>query len=286
MKKYSLCLSVVALLIVAQVYADITFVEILNLSYRTADELIPVLQPFVGDSGAISGKGTTLIVRATPSRLRQIKGILTKLDKAPRQLLITVKQELRREQLEKYVSISGRISIGDHGSLSVRNPESGQTGIIEYSRGADVVSARGQSTGKSKQATDTQQLRVLEGNEALIRVVGSVPTPKRRMVHTKYGTKPIEGNSYRDVSTGFFIRPRLTGDRVLLEISPQRGSIEQKDKVHFQRAQTRVSGRLGEWIQVGSIGRQVCEQNTGILFEGKLKGPAGITVFVMVEEIK
>lgn len=286
MKRYSLCLCVVVLLIVGQVYADTTFVEIFTLYYRTADELIPILQPFVGDSGAISGKGTTLIVHATPSRLRQIKGILTKLDKAPRQLLITVKQKVRREQLEKDVSVSGRITIGDHGSLSVRNSESGQTGVIEYSRAGDVVSARGQSTDTSEQATDTQQLRVFEGNEALIRVVSSVPTPKWRKVHTKYGTTIIEGTSHRHVSTGFFIRPRLTGDQVLLEISPQRGSIEQKDKIHFQRSQTRVSGRLGEWIQVGSIGQQVSEHNTGILFEGKLKGPAIITVFVMVEEIK
>jgi hypothetical protein len=285
MRRYLLCLCGVVLLIVGQVYADATFVEVFSLHHRTADELIPILQPFVGDGGAISGMGTTLIVRATPSRLRQIKRILTKLDKAPRQLLITVRQNVRREQLEKDVSASGKITIGEHGSISVRNPESDQTGVIEYRRGEDLVSGRGQSTGISKQTGDTQQLRVLEGNEALIRVVSSVPTPERRIIHTEHGTTIIESTSYRKVSSGFFIRPRLAGNLVLLEVSPQRGSIEQQDIIHFQGAQTRVSGQLGEWIQIGSIGQEVSERNTGILSESKHKDPAKLGIFVMVQEI-
>ena len=40
----------------------------------------------------------------------------------------------------------------------------------------------------------------------------------------------VDSTEYRDVTTGFYVRPRLAGDRVMLDISPQRESLSPRVK--------------------------------------------------------
>ena len=51
-------------------------VEVIPLHYRTAEEVIPILQPMLARDGAISGFRGQLVIRTTPENLAEMKRIL------------------------------------------------------------------------------------------------------------------------------------------------------------------------------------------------------------------
>ena len=66
--------------------------EQIPLHYRMAEELLPILQPLVPPGSVVTGTGNVLFVRADATTLRQVRDAVASLDRAPRQLLITVGQ--------------------------------------------------------------------------------------------------------------------------------------------------------------------------------------------------
>ncbi|NJN46309.1 MAG: hypothetical protein HC808_07345 [Candidatus Competibacteraceae bacterium] len=60
------------------------------------------------------------------------------------------------------------------------------------------------------------------------------------------------------------MRPRLQGDRVTLEISPHRQRETADGWVETQSLYTTVTGRLGEWLEVGASDEQSTSRNHAI----------------------
>ena len=286
MKPVLLGLCVVGLLLVPQTHADTTVVEVIALQHRTADEVIPLLEPFVGPEGAISGMSGQLIIRATPENLAQIKEILAKIDNAPRRLLITVRQNVTREQLERELAASGNVTIGDHGRVVVRDGGSRDGAAAGYRRGQDQFSGRASSTSTLQQAGDTQQVQVLEGNQAFIQAGTSVPYPERTIVRDRRRVAVTGGTTYRDVVSGFYVLPRVSGDQVILEMSPQLTTLGEQGRIAIQGASTRVSARLGDWIELGGIAEDTSERRTGIASASSRTGTDRRRIFVKVDEVK
>ena len=78
-----------------------------------AEELLPILQPLVPPGSAITGTGNVLFVRADAATLRQVRDAVASLDRAPRQLLITVGQAMGAQGSGTSVRGSGTIGSGD-----------------------------------------------------------------------------------------------------------------------------------------------------------------------------
>ncbi|MDH5594273.1 MAG: hypothetical protein OEY68_07710, partial [Gammaproteobacteria bacterium] len=93
MMKKQLCFPVfLIMLILGQcVLAEETSINIIELHSRTTEEIIPVLKPLLDNNTAITGTGYQIIIRATPSKLAEIRQIIDQLDKTPKSLLISVK---------------------------------------------------------------------------------------------------------------------------------------------------------------------------------------------------
>ena len=286
MKRCLLAMCVATLLVAAQAYADGTTVEVITLKYRTAEEVIPILRPFVGREGTISGMRDQLIVRTNPSNISQIKKILARIDTRPRQLMITVRQNITRRQLEREMAATGKVTIGDNVNVTVRYQGSTGTGAIEHNRGKDTARGRGQSAARYEANSDIQQIRVIEGTQAFIRTGSSVPVPERTIVRDSGGVRVIGSTNYRDLITGFYVLPRLVEGKVILEISPQRETIKQEGKIQFQTAATRIMGRLGEWIEIGEIERSSSERKTEVVVVDKRGSSERYAIFVKVEEAK
>lgn len=278
--------ALISLLLVAEAHADTTVVEVIALRHRTAEEVIPLLEPFVGPEGAISGMSGQLIIRATPENLAEIKEILGKIDTAPHRLLITVRQNVTRDQLERELAASGNVTIGDHGRVVVRDGGSRDGAAAGYRRGQDRFSGRASSTSTLQQAGDTQQMQLLEGSQAFIQAGTSVPYPERTVVRDRRGVAVGGGTTYRDVTSGFYVLPRLSGDQVILEISPQRATLGEQGRINIQGASTRVSARLGEWIELGGIAQETSEKRTGIASASSRTGIDRCGIFVKVDEVK
>jgi len=247
------------LLPVTGVYAN--EIEIINLKHRTAEELLPVIRPLLDNDEMASGMNYQLILRASPRNIGQVRRLLDNIDTLPRQLKITVMQDVDSDTVERLTEISGSVGLGRNARITV--PGGANAGGVSVGQGG--VNARIISTRSLEDDKKTQQLQVTEGNRA--RVVGgrNVAVPQRQVVQTPWGTQVIDTTEYREVASGFYVLPRLNGDQVTLEISTQNDSLVPNQNnnpangypvTRIQNTSSIVSGRLGEWINLGGLGQQ------------------------------
>src|SRR5210317_1188585 len=92
MKKYKLILinTVLSFFVTTISVAQNLDLDVINLKHRTADEIIPIVQPFLIPEAAITARGYKLIIKSTPENLKQVKKIIAEVDAGLRQLTITV----------------------------------------------------------------------------------------------------------------------------------------------------------------------------------------------------
>lgn len=268
-------------------------VEVIPLHYRTAEEVIPILQPMLAREGAISGFKGQLIIRTTPENLAELKRILATVDAAPRQLIITVRQDADDSLRRRSADVSG--NIGNDNARVIVPPAAGRDnrgGRIVIQDGDSRVSGHVLDSASRASERNIQTIRVMEGREAFIAVGQSVPVRDRQVTRTIVNGQVVEQvvntTQYRDVATGFYVRPRLSGDRVMLDISPQRESLSRdvRGGVNVQRAATTVSGRLGEWLEIGGITQTASGQEAVLLGRSSSTATDDRRVLVKVEEVR
>lgn len=125
--------------------------QIIELRHRLADELLPVLQPLLAEGGVLTGIDGLLFVRTSPANLEQIRAAIAAIDRAPRQLLITVGQD----------TAGGSSSAGARGAVVIGNDSSARVRVGGGSQQADL--------------RNVSSIRTLEGNETYIAVGQSMP---------------------------------------------------------------------------------------------------------------
>jgi type II secretory pathway component GspD/PulD (secretin) len=279
------------LIIAGWAMAQATVLEVIPLRYRTAQEVIPIIQPMLARDGSVSGLQGQLIVRTTPANLEEVKRILASIDTAPRQLLITVRQDADTDRSRSGAKVSGSVG-GEHGRVTIpggRDPRGGNVVIREGDDRLRVHMAEGRDLESDR---NTQTVRVMEGREAFVGVGQSVPVRERQvrrvMINGQWVEQVVEGTQYRDVTTGFYVLPRLAGDRVTLDVSPQRETLSRQipGGVNVQSVVTTVSGRLGEWMEIGGTSQDAGGQQSVLLGRSTTAVRDSRRVLVKVEEVR
>ena len=272
-------------------HAQSMVLEVIPLHYRMAEEIIPIIQPLLAREGSVSGFQGQLIVRTTPANLEEIKRILASLDTAPRQLVITVRQETDVERSRSSAEVSGSVG-GDHGRVTI--PGSGGTrgGNVVLRDGDDPLRVNVLEGTSSERDRSEQTVRVMEGREAFVRIGQSVPVRERQVQRTVVGGRVVEqvveGAQYRDVASGFYVLPRVSGDRVTLDVSSQRESLSRRSagNVNVQSLVTTVSGRLGEWMEIGGVGQDASGRQAVLLGRSATASRDSRRVLIKVEEVR
>jgi type II secretory pathway component GspD/PulD (secretin) len=203
--------------------------EIIDLRNRTAQELLPALQPLVAPGGAITGQDYKLFVRTTSTNLADIRRAVAQLDRAPRQLLVSVRRAARQQIEREGVAIQGTLSTqGAQGSL------------------------RAEDKASQHSSDGVTSIAVLEGNSASIDNGASVPIVTAVIIGG--GRRPQIGaqTQYRELPNGFIVTPRINGERVVLDVSQRTDSLRD-GTIATQSLQTQASGRLGEWVALGGL---------------------------------
>jgi len=267
--------------------------EIIPLKYRTVDQVLPALRPFVEPGGALSGMNNQLIVRGSRRNREQIRQALAAIDTPPRRLLIRVSQNRDAESRQQGAAVSGEAS-----NVRIVQPSGGVPGgtRIELRRGdaTSIESRAGTGIGtriydtrSTRDARASQMVQVVEGGRAFIQVGQSLPLPLRQMAIGPNGVVVTGSVVYRDIGQGFYAEPHLTGDRVTLEISPQADAPGDQGygSVSTQRLSTTVSGRLGEWIELGGSAQQAARRERGELSVGTGELRDNRSVWLLVEEL-
>ena len=262
--------------------------EIIPLKNRTVDQVMPVIRPLVEPGGALSGMNNQLILRASRKNREEIKQALAALDTPARQLVIRVTQNR-----DAAMARSGAEAFGSVGNDNVRITQRATGagaggGTVVIRRGDSVVGGQVVETRSTRTASAAQSVQVVEGGRAFINVGQSVPLPMQQVVLGPGGAIVTNTTVYRDIGQGFYAEPRLAGDRVTLEISPQFDTPGNAGygSVNTQRVSTTVSGRLGEWIELGGSGQQAAGTNRGNLSVGTSDVRDNRSIWLLVEEVR
>jgi type II secretory pathway component GspD/PulD (secretin) len=292
MNRFLLSGVLLALLAGALAHAQQTVLEVVPLRYRTAAEVIPILQPMLAREGSLSGYQGQLVVRTTPANLEEIKRVLAGLDTAPRQLVITVRQDAEAGRSASAAEVSGSVG-GDHGRVTVpggREPRGG--GSVVLRDGDDSARLNVREGSGSQVDRNTQSVRVLEGREAFVRIGQSVPVRERQVQRSVVGGRvveqTVETTQFREAADGIYVLPRVAGDRVTLDISAQRESLSGRAHggTNVQSLVTTVSGRLGEWIEIGGVSRDASAQQSVLLGRAATTARDSRRVLIKVEEAR
>lgn len=139
-----------------------------------------------------------------------------------------------------------------------------ETDARASNRGARVdVRARDQRSSATERVD--QRIQVLEGGRALIMTGQSTPVP----------------GGVWETGSGFEAVPRLSGDTVHVDIAPQKESLDRQ-----QRMATTVSGRLGEWFEVGGAVSSAARQDRGLASGSRARSYESRRVWLKVEELR
>ena len=270
-----ICVFLLCRLAVAQ--AEQTVLEVIELNYRNADQVIPMLKPLLAPGGTISGMQNRIVVRTTPQNLAELRKVLDVVDAMPRKLLISVKQQSTASGTGSEVEVSGSIG-NDRARVTVPRTGSNQGRNVVIRRGDDHI--RGRVSQSQSAATDSgvQTLQVLEGNEAFIQIGQSVPVRSR----SAQGSETVQ---YRDAGAGFYVRPRVSGNQVTLSISTRRDSVADPNTgaLNVQSVDTVVSGRLGEWLELGEIAQESVQRDSGTVYRRSVSGQDERRVMLKVD---
>jgi hypothetical protein len=228
--------------------------DIIPLKHRTTDQVLPVLQPLVGEDAALSGANNRIFIRADAATRQAVKQAIEAIDTPLRSLMISVRQDNDDSTRREGAAVSGDIRSG---GVSAGARDGGREGVVIEGRSGDsrvatrVWSTRGHATDRL-----SQRVQVVEGGSAFIQVGSSIPVPFTQIITGPRGTAVSQGTEYRDIGSGFYAMPRLNGDQVTLDISPRKESLSdtQYGEIRSARLVSTVRGRLGEWMELGGSG--------------------------------
>lgn len=284
MKKIILCC--VLIFLSPAVWAEL---EVIPLRHRNVEDVLPIIRPLLDQDGVASGMNNQLILRTSPHNLAEIRKLLESIDTAPRRLRITVLQNVDSDTVRSLTEVSGSVGLGRDARISVPGGADAGGLTVEAGQGADRMRARVLSTRSLEDDKKTQQIQVLEGGRALVSVGQSVPVAQRQVVQSPWNTQVIESIQYQNVTSGFYVRPRLSGDRVTLEISAQNDALAPNSgnppTTRVQQVTTTVSGRLGEWLVLGDISQQTAGEGSTLSTHRVTDVHERRNVLLKVEEI-
>jgi type II secretory pathway component GspD/PulD (secretin) len=111
-----------------------------------------------------------------------------------------------------------------------------------------------------------QRIQVLEGGQAYI--------------------STGESRIYGQAGTGFAVMPRVSGGNVTIDIATQQEAFTRGGAIQGQHAVTSVSGRLGEWIDLGGASSASSRVDSGILSSRERSTTGSRGIWVKVEELR
>ncbi|VAX06309.1 hypothetical protein MNBD_GAMMA26-1019 [hydrothermal vent metagenome] len=257
-------------LICSPVAADA--IEVIELQGRPANEIIPLIKPFIGPDDAVSGVGNQLIIRTSPERLLEIRKILAKFDQPPRRLMIYVRQGRLTENERQYLSAGSNAGAAAYGKAATID---------------NTLRLRVRSRSTRSDLDTTQRVQALTGKPAYIATGKAIPIYEQTtsisggVIHQQSTTR------YRNATTGFYVVAQLNGNRVTLQISSHQDRPGQMSGTFdIQQASTTVSGNLGEWIPVGGIDQSSNQGGSGFAQHRSTANREEGQIRLLIEEIQ
>lgn len=286
---YFTTLCVLACLWAGPAHAGSLRTEVFELS-RAALPVAALIKPLLSEGSVASALGHTLVIRARPETLAEVKLLIDRLDAPVRTLRVSVRHGRERAHQATGTSVwSSRA-----GRAHSRVPALGGFGVGDTSpRKPDAnANVRVYSTHSRASSNDFSSVQVLDGGEAFVSTGKDLPVQTSAMVSD--GDVRVAGESiaYRKVATGFFVRPRLVASdaEVLMQIAPSWAVLESSPAraprmpvIRQQSVVTTVRGPVGEWLALAANGRARAAPGNALVHSSQHLREAITQVFVKVE---
>jgi len=281
-----LVIPALALLVTVPARAAELVTEVVPAGHRPMGELLSVLRPLVPAPGSVSGFQGQLVIRTTPRNLAEIKRVLARIDTAPRTLMVSVRRGDALDVTGHRHQGAVRLGDGELSAAAGRAP--GEPRGLRLGAGGDGARARLGLSQRERALRErgVQRLRVMEGSEAFIETGERIPFPERQVIVDRDGTLVHDTVRFRDATRGFYVRPEVRGQRVLLEIAPHSARLDETTgNIDVRSAHTTVSGRLGEWIPLGGAGETRHRHEGGVLEGARESERRRHQLYIRVDEV-
>ncbi|WP_126455262.1 secretin N-terminal domain-containing protein [Sulfuriflexus mobilis] len=265
--KHLMLYSFIAMLLISTALFAADRIEVISLKHRSVNEIIPIIKPLLGDGTAVSGQGFNLIIRAPESSLLEVRELIQQLDRAPKQLRISVRRQQADTVSRQDIEASGSIRSGD-AEIHINKPGPPQLRLYE---------THGDSNNGG-----TQTIHVQEGRQAYIQVGQQIPVAQRSI--DQFGTIH-ESIEYKNATTGFYVLGRVNGDHVTLDISPHSISLNRHGQQSFdvQQASTTLNGKLGEWMELGGLTQSEKNNQRGTVYSTRRRKDQDLQIQIRAE---
>lgn len=234
--------------------------KIFTLQHRFAADLLPTIQPLVGSEGTATGMQNQLIVRTNSENMAEIEQIIANLDVERQNFKITVRHQSNLQNAQNNLSINSRKKFGDVEISTNNYPKNAPDGI--------QISAEDNQASVSNNSN--QFINVSDGAQAFIRAGQSVPFTQTWLILTRRYMNVQQSNlqqttEFKEITTGFSVRPRSIGNQVELEITPRIAALNQRGFIDFEELMTVVRVNRGEWFDLGGTMQQKDDVSHAIL---------------------
>lgn len=261
--------------------------EVIPLQHRMVDDVIQIIRPLITAGGTVTGMNNQLIIKTSPSNLAEIKQVLDRIDHAPRRLMITVKQNATGNSHLREDSLTGRYTSGDV-EISTGHDHSNES--LSVSIGGKDSHIRYRTLDSTSRTDDRNIYKVmaLEGRPAFINRGQSIPVNSSTTVITENGVVVNRSTDYHEIRSGFYVLPRLNGEQVTLILATDLSSIKPGNRpaTNVHGLETTVTGRLGEWIELGDIDQRFYQRGRQNFSSSSVRGQELRTVLIKVDEIR
>ncbi|MHB1397299.1 MAG: secretin N-terminal domain-containing protein [Trichloromonadaceae bacterium] len=243
-------------------------VKVIELRHRPASEMAATLEPLLGRESSVSAYGGKLILKGSAKELAELEQLVRKLDIQRSTLRLSVRQN------------AGNLSSGQQDALG---------GRIQTGPGAETeLAARFERNLGTGAQTSEQFLLVLDGEEGYIAVGREVPYTSELAVLAGRHLAVAQRTEFRQVSTGFRVRPQLLAEAVQLELTPHMASLDRQQQggeLTFSTLTSKVVIPLGQWFNLAGHLESRDELSRAILARNLGSGQAHSQVHIKVDRV-
>ena len=237
--------------------------ETIQLRHQTPDRVLPILQPLLEPGGTLTGFNDKIFLRTTPENRKQILQVLAEIDTPSRQLIIQVSSQGSHGEGRRGYSIGGDVVVGGSGTR---------------------IEGRARDSERTRSSSGEQRVRATEGSPAFIQVGRSLAIPLREVVIGPNGAVIRETTVWRDVGSGFHAVPRLSGQRVTLEITQFADTATtRRGDADTRQLSTTIGGQLGEWIELGGTATSDQSRSSELLGRGTSREASQQSIWLKVD---
>jgi hypothetical protein len=199
-------------------------ISVIPVNNGTVEELVPVIEAQLGEGSSVSSYQNQIILNASDEETIKIKHLLDTLDHTGRQLLISVKND-------------------NTGNMTLNNGSINQPKNSQFS--AQLQMRKMHNSGQ-----DNQGIRATEGYPSFITTGSAIAYNQPAL---KSNGKIIQNQQWQNALTGFYATAWINNNEVSIKIEQEKQRFTSNTSMDNQQLQTRVSGKLGEWIAIGNV---------------------------------